>query len=222
MKRIELTCIAPLYSGHNTLLKARLNNGQNHEVLEVRDSVAFVVYNQEDDTLVFVSQFRSAVAVVCNSDDVVRNPEPGYIHEVPAGHLKDGLTVEQTVVEELWEELRIKVTEDMVKVITGDCPLYLSPGAMTERMHLAVVVIRNENIHEPERSVFGLEEEGESTERVIVPRASLPFLEIHDMKTYALAQYILRTISQAMLTNKPWPAAFFGEKSKGGTNAPSS
>ena len=212
---LGIKSVETLFKGFNTLLKVTRSDDRSREVLDVKDSVAFIVYNQEDDTLVFVSQFRSAVAVA-------GNPKSGYIHEVPAGHLKDGLTVEQTVVEELWEELRIKVTEDMVKVITGDCPLYLSPGAMTERMHLAVVVITNQNIHEPEKSVFGLEEEGESTERVIVPSKSLEFLEIHDMKTYALVQGFLRTICRAMLTNKPWPSAFFGKKSKGGPDAPSS
>lgn len=181
---LGIKSVKPLYEGHNTLLEVTRTDNHKREVLDVEDSVAFLVLNEENDTFVFVSQFRSAVALVSD-------PKSGYILEVPAGHLKDGLTVEQTIVEELWEELRIKITEDMVKLITEDSPLYLSPGAMTEKMHLAVVVIRNKNIHEPEKSFFGLEEEGECTQRVFIPRDEIESLPVRDMKTWAIIQWFL-------------------------------
>ena len=177
----KITGVKTLHTGFANLLEVTRSDDRKREVLDVQDSVAFLVHNQDNDTLILVSQFREPVAL---KDE----PSSGLIVEVPAGHLKEGKSVKTTVVEEAWEELRIKITENMIRLVTGDVPLFLSPGILTERMHLAYVVIKSENIHGPD-GIFGLEEEGEFTKRVAIPINGLDPLTLRDMKTYALVMW---------------------------------
>ena len=144
------------------------------EVVKVPDSVAFLVYNEETCQLIFVSQVREAMLIRGDMGD-------GSILEVPAGHINHGESVQAAVVRELWEELRIRITEDMVDVLINKKPVALSPGVLTEMMYFAIVRITSKNIIE-EREVYGVTEEGESITKVVFDHNEVP-ADISDLKT---------------------------------------
>lgn len=67
----------------------------------------------------------------------------------------------------------------------------MAPGILTKRCYLAYAEV-NSSMIETGNRVFGLHEEGERIERVIVPVKHLDRVVYEDMKTFALIHYFLR------------------------------
>ena len=72
-------------------------------------------------------------------------------------------------------------------------PVAMSPGVTTERLYLGYVEVSDAEIEQTER-VFGVAAEGEQITRQFVSLEELADMEFHDLKTWALAQWVLRSI----------------------------
>jgi hypothetical protein len=169
--------------GFLTIFRHRLTG---HEVIRTTDAIAVFIVVEGRGAL-FVRQTRPAMI----SDE---NPE-GMIEEVVAGRFDRTLTVRQLVVAEVQEEVGATVAENQVKILNDGEPLATSPGVLTERIYLAYVEVRADQIEQRER-IFGKPEEGEKIFRSFIPIDRLDMLDATigcgDMKTFALTQWFLR------------------------------
>ncbi len=157
-----------------------------HVVFQTTDSVAFLIVVRgafgEPSQVVLVRQYRPATT------DPEDNPQ-GLITEVTAGRFDAALTIIELIAQEAGQEVGAKIRPDQVILINDGEPLYLSPGIITEKQILAVVVIDRDQIEDEER-VFGNAAEGERINRV--HRTVHEFIQgVHqDMKTFALATWL--------------------------------
>ena len=85
------------------------------------DSVAAVLHNVYDDTLIFTEQFRYPTY----------KAGTGWMLELPAGVMEDGEDPLDTMQRELVEEIGYEV-DSLRKINT----FYVSPGGASERIHL--------------------------------------------------------------------------------------
>lgn len=161
-----------------------LRDGHRREIVQNTDSVGFLIDIPAWKAIVMVSQFRPAML---RPD----NPE-GMILEVPAGRFDRRIDVKALIAAEASEEVGAKIAPNQVRLLNGSQALAMSPGILTERMHLAFVRVRPGQL-DASKQVFGLKEEGERTKRVLVPYAKLRRMRFDDLKTFALVQWFLRT-----------------------------
>lgn len=136
---VSLHQIRPLHSSESKYIKPmRMKftiNGRTREwdCLKAHDSVASVIYNKTRNKLIYVKQFRPAVylASLTNGmrslDNVspedlgeVKNLNVGFTMELCAGISdKEGLTPQQIMQEEIFEETGYKVPINSVKFISS-------------------------------------------------------------------------------------------------------
>lgn len=168
---------------------------QEREVVVSCDSAAVLVYNRRLRKVIMVQQSRLAMVSSSNRE--------GIITEVIAGRMnKDNLTLKGLIALEIKEETDIEVSEDDIQIINCLEPLAMSPGMTTERCYLALVEIPAGSFPKtfPKSSssdVFGVEEEGERTKRIILSFEDLNDAVVYDdMKTFGIAQYFLRYIEK--------------------------
>ena len=114
----------------------------------------------------------------------------GSLTEVVAGRFDEKIGVKGLIVKEVKEEIGVTITEGQVSLLNEGKPLAMAPGILTERCYLAYAEV-NSSMIEPNR-IFGLHEEGERIERIIVPVKDLYRVVYEDMKTFALINYFLR------------------------------
>jgi 8-oxo-dGTP pyrophosphatase MutT (NUDIX family) len=153
------------------------------EVVVATDSVAFLVYNQDNQEVLLVSQCRAPM---------IRADNPaGELLEVAAGRFDVDLGVKGLIQKELEEELGIKLSdteaEEQIETLNNGIPLALSPGVLTERQYLAVVTVHQNQIN-PESRLYGVDADEKIT-RKFVPVDNIHTLQIHDMKTFALLEW---------------------------------
>ncbi len=153
----------------DTLVRLNLDRG---------DSVAGIVHDIEEDTVVLVEQFRYPAY----------EKGPGWLFELPAGILDAScdLNPEETLKRELEEEVGFRFHETLL--INS---FYLSPGGSSERLYLYYVpVCRNDKIGDG----GGLHEKGEFVDPVILSVEEafkrLDHGEIIDAKTIIGLQWL--------------------------------
>lgn len=166
-----------MYKGFVTVFKGPTK----HEVVQTTDSVGFIVYIVDREEVVFVKQNRAPMM----SDE---NPE-GLIVEVPAGRFDVNLSAQELIAKEAGEELGAKIHLDQVKLLNQGKPLAMSPGVMTEKMILGVVMIDSSQIEDQER-IFGVDD-NEQISRVFVKIYHLNSFVFDDLKTFCLVSYLL-------------------------------
>jgi hypothetical protein len=174
-----------LHDGYFRLVK---RNGR--EILITSDSVGVLVHLEDTDEVVLISQ---------NREGAIREDSPaGTVTEVVAGRFDRAVMLEELIVSECKEEIgAIGIEPRQIQIINDRKFVFLSPGAVTERMVLAYVRIHSSQL-EPDR-VFGLEEEGEHITRYRVSIAALETMIYDDIKTFTLAQWFLRQRAEKKL-----------------------
>lgn len=129
-------------------------NGQSRdwEIVKASDSVAILIYNEDNNSLVCVKQFRPAVYMQDKSTN-------GLTVELCAGILDKDLSLEEIASEEILEECGFKVEPSHLEKITS---FYTSVGFAGAKQHLYFA-----NVDESMRVSSGGGVEGEETIEVI-------------------------------------------------------
>ena len=165
---------------HSGFIEVVMRNG-NREVAKVTDSVAILVYVRNLDCIVFILEDRCAM---WGKPGVKSN-----FLSIPAGRFDEKIDIEDLIVKELFEEIGATIMKKDVLLLNRGSSLALSPGVITEMQYLAYVEIDSSQLSEDR--TFGLEEEGERIERVLIRANVLKEMTFHDMKAWALAQWFM-------------------------------
>jgi nudix-type nucleoside diphosphatase (YffH/AdpP family) len=149
---------------------------QSREVYDRGNGATILLYDPERRTVLLTRQFR--IPAYLNQHD-------GYLIEAAAGMLDDA-SPEERIREEVQEETGYRV-EEVRKIFD----LFMSPGAVTERVHFFV------GRYAPDQRAGeggGLAEEGEDIEVLELSYdealAKVASGEIRDAKTVLLLQYL--------------------------------
>lgn len=161
-----------------------LENG--HLVVVSTDSVGILMYDLVSEKVILTRQSRSPMKGVTD--------ENGMLVEVPAGRFDCDLGVVGLVLKEVFQETGLTIKSEDVGILNGGRPLSLCPGTNTERMYLAAVEIDLSAVHQDDK-VYGEESEGERIERLVLSFADFLSMDFQDMKTWALAQYLINAIN---------------------------
>ncbi len=153
---------------------------QEREAYDRGNGAGILLYNRGDRTVILTRQFRLPSFVNGNED--------GMLIEVPAG-LLDDRDPASAVIAEVEEETGYKIGKPSLVF-----DLFMSPGSVTERLHLFVAEVTRDH---QEGEGGGLEEEGEDIHVLEIPFADLvPMMadgRIRDAKTVILIQHALLT-----------------------------
>jgi nudix-type nucleoside diphosphatase (YffH/AdpP family) len=151
---------------------------QHREAYDRGNGASILLYNKEQQTVILTRQFRMPTYVNGN--------ETGMLIEACAGIIDD-IDAEECIRRETEEETGYKVSH-VQKVLE----LYMSPGSVTEILHLFVAAYTKE--HKITEG-GGLEHEEEEIEVLEIPFAQalemIKTREIKDGKTVLLLQYAL-------------------------------
>jgi len=101
------------------------------EIAELFDSVAILIYNVDEGTFVLVKQFRPPVYLKNND---------GYTYELCAGICDKDISLEQTAIEEIYEETGYKV-ENVAKINS----FYTSVGSAGAKQTLFYAEVENKD-----------------------------------------------------------------------------
>lgn len=136
-----------------------------------------LLYNLEKGTIILTKQFRMPIYQT--------NKDEAMSIEVCAGAIDDNDLPESTIIREVEEEVGYKV-----KAVKKVMETYMSPGALTEKMHLYVAPY-SEDLKVNEGG--GLASEHEEIEVMEMPFSKALDMvasgEIQDAKTIILLQY---------------------------------
>jgi len=165
-----------VYKGFSVVSK-----DDGYEVVEVTDSVGVLIFDIQSQNFVFVRQKRPPMKN--------KSCPSGVIMEVPAGRFDKKVSLKQLIIDEVWEEVGIKIDKSHIQLLNYGHPLALSPGILTERMYLAYVEIEDlRDLETKEGTTFGVASEGEETERIFVSIHDINDMGFDDLKTYALVK----------------------------------
>lgn len=176
---MELLDSTLVYDGFLKVFKNTYQTGDQtlvREVLERRDCVAAMVYNEDDNLFYFVSQPRPATfGKVIDPDNVI---------EIIAGVIDEGETAEQAMVREIREELGFT---DVVSI--DKCgQFFLSPGGCTELCTFFVCKVTNNGKEETN----GIEDE--NIKVIAVSPQNLREIPLADAKTVIGVFYYFLTM----------------------------
>jgi len=147
------------------------------EVYYRPDTVAVLLVDKKNKTLLLTKQFRMATFLNGNDN--------GYLVEACAGVIDEDETPEQTAYREAREETGYQI-ENLEKIVSA----YTSPGGVTEFQHLFMADYTSKSDHP---KFGGLKQEGESIELIELSfEEALQKLKsnaFRDMKTIVLLQH---------------------------------
>ncbi|MBX2830106.1 MAG: NUDIX domain-containing protein [Rhodospirillales bacterium] len=153
---------------------------QEREAYERGNGAGILLYNRGDRTVILTRQFRLPSFVNGNED--------GMLIEVPAG-LLDDRDPASAVIAEVEEETGYKIGKPRLVF-----DLFMSPGSVTERLHLFVAEVSRDH---RKGDGGGLHHEGEDIDVLEIPFTDLiPMMadgRIRDAKTVILLQHALLT-----------------------------
>jgi ADP-ribose pyrophosphatase len=124
-----------VYDGYFKIKKYDVKNSKNmsfeKECFEKTESVAALVYDSDNDELIFVKQYRIGAK--------------NELLEIVAGSMdKEGESPYDTLKRELLEEIGVEIFENNYNYYGS---LYVSPGCCNEKVHLYIVnkIIKHKN-----------------------------------------------------------------------------
>lgn len=168
-----------VYKGFSVVSKE-----DEYEIVETTDSVAILIYDIQSQCFVFVRQKRPPMKRKSNAI--------GEILEVPAGRFDKNIPLKQLIINEVMEEVGIKIYKSQIQILNEGKPMAPCPGILTELMYLAYVEIEDlRDLEVKPGQNFGVAEEGEKTERVFFPKAAIDSLVYDDLKTFALVSFFM-------------------------------
>ena len=169
-----------------TLQHEKFNGEMSNEMKRLcfdrGDAMAAVIYNRDNDSLIFTKQFRYPV--------YTKEPESSYFLEIVAGMIPKDKSPEDTLKSEVMEELGYKINNMRIIGV-----FYLSPGGSNERIYLYYVEVTNKDKTE---KGGGLESENEDIKIVIIKKSHIYRLlspniyNINDAKTIIGLQWFLQ------------------------------
>ncbi len=114
IKKIEFLrleeCVNSAYVKPKSMIY-KLNGKQKRwDIVDTHDSVAILLYHKDKDSFVFVKQFRPSI--------YLKNKD-GFTYELCAGIMDKNLSVEQTALEEIEEEVGYKLGLDELEKISS-------------------------------------------------------------------------------------------------------
>lgn len=180
---IDIVSDETVWKGWSTLRRVVFDYGRDGdttqlewEVFDRGEAVAVLLHDPHRDAVVLVRQFRIPVYLQGNAP---------FLLEVPAGSMEHGEDPAETVVREAEEE-----TGFHIKRVRRLFSVYMSPGAVTEKIHFFHAEISQaDKVSEG----GGLDEEHEDIELVDIPfESALAMIEsgeICDAKTIMLLQW---------------------------------
>jgi len=164
-KDVSISAIETKYQGFFKLNEYRLkhklfsqkqSNEFTREVFERGDAVVVMLYDQSQDKLLLLEQFRAGV---------LRTGEKPWMLEFVAGMFDDNESPVDVAIRETKEEANIELIPEQVKPIMK----YLSsPGAMSECIHLYWATFESNDVLPG--SVYGLDDENEDILLHIISR----------------------------------------------------
>jgi len=156
LEDVSISAIETKYQGFFKLNEYRLkhklfsqkqSNEFTREVFERGDAVVVMLYDQNQDKLLLLEQFRAGV---------LRTGEKPWMLEFVAGMFDDNESPVEVAVRETKEEANIELISEQVKPIMK----YLSsPGAMSECIHLYWATFDSDDVLPG--SVYSLDDENE-------------------------------------------------------------
>ncbi|MFA6042177.1 MAG: NUDIX hydrolase [Patescibacteria group bacterium] len=158
-------------------------NGRNWSVLHASDSAGLLVFLKDRNAIVLVRQQRAPMVSA-------HNPE-GSITELLAGRFDKDETPIQLLVREASEEAGIAIDASQIKVLNFGHPLALSAGIIDELCWIGYVEISDDQI-DPSGKLYGLHEEGEFIDRIMIPVEQLESLVCEDARVFGMIQWFLR------------------------------
>lgn len=153
-----------------------------YTIVRASDAIAILI-EVPGKGMLLVRQARPAVITE-------ENPE-GMLTEVVAGRFDCDLSPVALAIKEAEEEVGVTVTEDQIRLLNGGKPLAVGPGLISDKIYLAYVKIRPDQMVEGKEE-FGLLGEHEHTVRVFIPVEKLEETQFEDLKTYAVVQWFLK------------------------------
>jgi len=114
--------------------------------MQKKDAVAILVWNKDIKKFIFVKQYRYPIV----------DREEDNILEIPAGTIEEKEFPEKTAIREVEEEIGYK-SKDIEKIME----FYTSSGCSTEKVHLFMCIVSNED---KISNGGGLKKEGEVVE----------------------------------------------------------
>lgn len=144
-----------LFDGFFKIKQAQIECKHGEEIVQFeqtmmqkKDAVAVLVWNQDTQRFIFVKQYRYPIA----------NREDDFLLEIPAGTIDGTDSPMKTAVREIEEEIGYKAN-DIEEVME----FYTSSGASSEKVHLFMCITSNK---EKISDGGGLQNEGEMLEIV--------------------------------------------------------
>lgn len=160
-KDVEILACEPLYKGffkcNKYTLRHKLFAGGwsepvQREFFERGKAAALLAYDQKQDAVVLVEQFRFGA---------MASKQSPWLFELIAGIIEDGEDAQQVVQREAYEEAGLVVEKCQFML-----SYFVSPGGTTETVDLFIANVDSSNI----KGLFGLPEEGEDIRVHVVPR----------------------------------------------------
>jgi len=151
----------------------RFGGGMSREVARYRyrrgDAVAVLIYDESQNRVLLIRQFRNAVHAVTGD---------GWLVECVAGMMEEGETPEAVAFREVKEETGLEL--ETIEWLTS---YFFSPGGCSDRIHLFLGRVKNST---QSLGIHGLWEEGEEVLAQWIPleeaMAALDRGEIVDAK----------------------------------------
>ena len=158
-------------------------HGHKRHVLHASDSAGLLIYLKDRNAIVLVRQQRAPMVSAENPD--------GVITELLAGRFDKYETPLQLLAREASEEAGITIDPSQIEILNFGQPLALSAGILDELCWLGYVEISDDQI-DPTSKLFGLHDEGEYIDRIVIPVENLEFLVCEDARVYGAIQWFLR------------------------------